>query len=269
MRHQRLASAAALAVLVTACAPRMERVRAVQANGATVPSTADEAIARAAADGRAERERIAAEADASAAAALASCAPSVCDAIARGEVAIGMTEDQVLAATRTTRAAWEARGGGSVATLTARDGASPGDAVAPIAYVTLAGGRVASYAYREPQGLRLVASPADATAGGEARARAAALLREGDRLALAGDFQRALDRYDRADVVDPNNPETTLRIARALDKQLRPYEAAIRYRLFLHQLELERIRAHGETYASMAAAIAEARSRIVILERNR
>jgi hypothetical protein len=68
-------------------------------------------------------------------------------------------------------------------------------------------------------------------------------------------------------VIDASNPETTLRIARALDKQLRPYEAAIRYRLFLHQLELERINAYGQAYAHLYAAAAEARDRIVVLER--
>jgi tetratricopeptide (TPR) repeat protein len=132
--------------------------------------------------------------------------------------------------------------------------------------VTLEGGRVRSITYREPQGLRLVASAADAGPEARNRARAEALLREGDDLAAAGDFVRALDRYDRADVIAPG-PETSLRIARALDKQLRPMESAIRYRLFLHQLELERIRAHGEAYAHWAAAIAEARDRIVVLDR--
>jgi hypothetical protein len=127
---------------------------------------------------------------------------------------------------------------------------------------------VRGYAYREPQGIRLVSSAADATAEGMARARAEALLREGDEMALAGDFNRALDRYDRADVIAPNNPGVTLRIARALDKQLRPYEAMIRYQLFLHQLEIERIRAYGDAYAQYGAAVAEARSRILVLERN-
>jgi len=135
--------------------------------------------------------------------------------------------------------------------------------------VTLEDGMVRSYAYREPQGLRLVASRADASSEGVARARAAALLREGDEMALAGRFDEALDRYDRADLVDPENPETTLKIARALDKALRPYEAQIRYQLFLHQMELERIRAHGEAYAHLSGAMIEARQRIIVLERGR
>ena len=77
----------------------------------------------------------------------------------------------------------------------------------------------------------------------------------------------ALDRYDRADVIDAGNPETTLRIARALDKQLRPYEATIRYQLFLHQLELEKIRAHGDAYAHLYQAAIVAQQRIIVLQR--
>ena len=76
-----------------------------------------------------------------------------------------------------------------------------------------------------------------------------------------------MDRYDRADVLRADDPETTLRIARVLDKSLRPYEAELRYRAFLHQMELERIRVTGEAYAKWAAAIAEARDRVVVLDR--
>jgi len=268
MRRTPLAAALLALAGAAACAPRMQPVRAIQPNGAVVPSTADATVARAHAEGRSAREAARAEHDQTVAAALQACSPATCDAIARGQLAIGMTREQVLAATHTAAGAWDERGGGFVTTLSARDeGRAPRDGTAEVAYVTLENGRVRSFAYREPQGIRLVASPADATAEAQARARAEALRREGDDFALAGDFQRALDRYDRADVIAPNDPETTLRIARALDKQLRPYEALIRYRLFLHQLEIEKIRAHGEVYASMAAAIAEARSRIIVLER--
>ncbi|NIP80796.1 MAG: hypothetical protein GWM90_16900, partial [Gemmatimonadetes bacterium] len=41
----------------------------------------------------------------------------------------------------------------------------------------------------------------------------------------------------------------------------------IRYQLFLHQLELERIEAVGDAYAKLADAIAHARERVIILER--
>lgn len=269
MKHASIAAAAALGALAAAaCAPRMQPVRAVQPNGAIVRSTQEQDVARARAEGADERTRLAGEQDAVAARALADCTPMLCNAIARGELAVGMTREQVLAATHSGAAAWDARGGGGITTLTARDEArGPRDGVAELAFVTLENGRVKSYAYREPQGIRLVSSAADATPQGTARARAEALLREGDEMALAGDFDRALNRYDRADVVSPNDPAVSLRIARALDKQLRPYEAMIRYQLFLHQLEIERIHAYGDAYAQYGAAVAEARSRILVLER--
>ena len=267
---KQIAAAALLALGAAACGPRMRPIEPLQPNGAIVPSRTDEVIARAAEEGREERMRISEEHDRAMGAALAGCTPALCDALARGELAVGMTGAQVFAATRSAPGAWEERGGGGYTTLTPRDPAfAPSDAVAEVAFVTLENGRVRSYAYREPQGVRLVASPADATAEAQARARAAALLREGDDFALRGDFVRALDRYDRADVISPNDLMTTLRMARAADKLLRPREAELRYRLFLHQLELEKIRVEGEAYASIAAAIAEARSRIIVLERNR
>lgn len=271
MKHQMTGTALALLALgAAACGPRIQPVRPIVQNGQNVPSGVEATIAQAHAEGQANQARIAQERDRNDAAALASCSGALCDAITRGEVAVGMTEEQVLAATRTTRAAWDARGGGRVRTLSAASWTQePHDVVGPVAYVTLEGGRVRSYAYREPQGVRLVASAADARPDGVARARSEALLREGDELALVGNFTEALDRYDRADVVGPGNPETSLRIARALDKLLRPVEASLRYRLFLHQLELEKIRAHGEAYAHLAAAIAEARERVVVLERRR
>jgi hypothetical protein len=266
MKKAPLAVAALL--LGAACAPRMQPIRPIVENGGTIPATAGEAVARAGADGRAERERLADERDATAAEALASCRGATCDALARGEIAVGMTEAQVMAATGTTVEAWERRGGDGMAILAARWQDQPvSDAVAEVAMVTMQGGRVRSYTYREPQGLRLVASAEDATPAARARSRAAVLLREGDDLAARGDFVGALDRYDRADVVSPNDPETTLRIARALDKQLRPLEARMRYQLFLHQMELETIRAHGEAYAHLYAAVAEARDRILVLDR--
>lgn len=265
----KMAPLAAAALLVgAACAPRMQPIRPIVENGGTVPVTSGEAVARAGAEGRAEQARIAADRDATAAEALSTCRGATCDALSRGEIAVGMTEAQVMAATGTTAEAWERRGGDGTAILAARWQDQPvSDAVAEVAMVTLQNGRVRSYTYREPQGLRLVASADDATPAARARSRAAVLLREGDDFAARGDFVGALDRYDRADVVSPNDPETTLRIARALDKQLRPLEARMRYQLFLHQMELETIRAQGEAYAHLYAAIAEARDRIVVLDR--
>lgn len=262
--------AAALAVTASACGPRLRPLQPIMDNGGYVPVRSDRVVDSARLAGAAERARILDERDRSESAALAGCAAAVCDAIARGELALGMSEAQVLAATRTTAAAWETRGSGRAQVMSGRDsGGSPSDAVGEIAYVTFQNGAVRAYTYREPQGYRTVASPADATAQGRAAAQAEALLREGDDFALRGDLRGALDRYDRADILRPDDPQTTLRIARALDKSLRPYEALMRYQMFLHQMELENIRARGDAYAKMAAAIAEARDRVIVLERRR
>jgi Flp pilus assembly protein TadD len=126
---------------------------------------------------------------------------------------------------------------------------------------------VASITYREPQGLRTVASAADASDPG--RARAAALVREGDALAAAGDFTSALDRYDRASVITRADAELNYKMATSLDKLLRPIEAELRYKLFLHQLELQKIDAMGNANAKLADAIAQARERIVVLDRQK
>jgi hypothetical protein len=210
-------------------------------------------------EGRTKRDSITA-------AAFAACAPSVCAALGRGELALGMTEAQVLAATRTTDVAWTVRRSGGVAVLSPRDGdASPSDAVAPIALVQLAGGGVASITYREPQGLRTVSSPADVTDAN--RVRAVALTKEGDALAAAGDFTAALERYDLASVVDRADAELQYKLAASLEKLLRPVEAELRYRLFLHQLELQKIEAVGNANAKLAEAIAQAKERIIVLDK--
>lgn len=261
--------AAALAASLAACGPRVTP-QPIMDNGAVLDSDSKAVVAAARAEGNLERSRIRAELDAATAAALASCAPALCDAIARGELAIGMTEAQVLAATRTTPAAWTVRGNGGATVMTGRMGdRDPSDAIAEIAFVHLQGNAVRSYTYREPQGFRAITSPADATLAGQAAARADALLRQGDEYAAAGDLDRALERYDRADILRPNDPEATLRIARVLDKSLRPVEAILRYQLFIHQLELEKIEARGDAAAKIAEAIARAHERIIVLERYR
>ena len=204
--------------------------------------------------------------DSIAAVAFARCAPSTCAALGRGEVALGMTEAQVFAATRTTELAWTVRRSGGVAVLAPRDAdGGPRDAVAPVALVQLANGSVASVTYREPQGLRTVSSPADVSAANVARA--AALTNEGDAMAAAGDFTAALERYDRASVVNRADAELQYKMATSLEKLLRPREAELRYRLFLHQLELEKIAAYGDANAKLAGAMLAARERLVVLEK--
>src|SRR5690606_36358485 len=106
-----------------------------------------------------------------------------------------------------------------------------------------------------------------ATPDARATSLAESLLREGDDYVARGDLDRALDRYDRAQILNPDDAIIDFRIASVLDKQLRPVEALIRYQLFLHRLELERIEAVGSAYAQLAEAIALARERVLILER--
>ena len=198
--------------------------------------------------------------------AFARCAPQTCAALARGEVILGMTEVQLLAASHSTEIAWTMRGGSGVTILTPRDvEAPPRDAAGSLALVQLADGAVASITYREPQGLRTVSAASDA--GDANRVRAVALVREGDALAAAGEFTAALDRYDRASVVNRADAELQYKMATALDKLLRPIEAELRYRMFLNQLDIQRIDAQGSAYARLADAIARARERIIVLDR--
>lgn len=204
--------------------------------------------------------------DSLAAVAFASCTPSVCAALGRGEVVLGMTRAQLLAASRSTDISWTTRGAAGVTVMAPRDAdGSPRDAVGTLALVQLVNGTVASVTYREPQGLRTVSSAADASDAN--RMRATALTQEGDALAAAGDFTAALDRYDRASVVNRADPELQYKIATSLDKLLRPVEAELRYKMFLNQLAIQRIDAQGNANAKLADAIVHARERIVMLDR--
>lgn len=231
-------------------------------------ATADEVIESARQDVARTQREATAQRDATAASAMATCAPEICAAITRGEVALGMTETQVLAATRTTEGAWSTRdaGGASVMVPVTRSSA-PRDAAGELAMVQLRDGRVASYSYTEAQGVRVVSNPADATTAGRASALAEMLLREGDDYVARGEFGMALNRYDRAQVLRPADAELDYRIATVLDQQLRPIEALMRYQLFLHRLEIEKIQAVGEAYGHLASAIAHARERVIVLER--
>lgn len=251
----------------TACSPRQVNEEPVLQNGDRVRSV-DASTNADAQRTRAEQAATAAERDSLAAEALSGCEPAVCEAIARGEVAIGMTEPQVLAATRTTDDAWSIRRSGSAGVLVpSNTSTAPQDAVAELAMVQLRDGRVNAYSYREATGVRLVASPEDATTAGRAASLADQLIRQGDDLVAAGDLEAALDRYDRADVLGASDPMLDYRIASVLDKQLRPIEALIRYQLFLHRLEIEKIEARGDAAAKLAEAIALAQQRIIVLER--
>lgn len=267
MRRILWVAAVALVWTSAACAANRVDERPIMRNGDRValPEVAvEEERRRAAAEDAdwAER-RTSVEAEA-----LATCAGEVCDALVRGEVALGMNEVQVLAATGTTEEAWSVRRNGGATVMTPRSLTRlPRDAVGDLELVRLDGDRVASYAYREGSGIRLVSTPEEATTGGRADALGELLLREGDELAAAGRIDLALERYDRAQVLRPDDALIDYRIAALLDKQLRPIEALIQYRLFLHRLELERIEARGRAAGHLADAIAQARQRIILLER--
>jgi tetratricopeptide (TPR) repeat protein len=262
--------AALLTISVAGCGPRIKPVQPIMDNGQILPTHAEERVARARLEGELERARLEDQRAQSTIEALTTCVGVICDAVARGEVALGMNESQVLAVTRTTPAAWQVRVDGRAAVMTSRAPAGgPRDALGEVVFVSLQDGLVRGYTYREPQGFRTVTAPEDATRAGRAAAQADALLRLGDEYALQGDLARALDRYDRADILRPNHPETILRIATTLDKSLRPIEAILRYQMFIHQMELERIQARGEAAARIAEAITRAQERIIILERHR
>jgi hypothetical protein len=262
---------ATVVAILGACAlmacngPRVIHEGAVLATGARVPTVdAAAASARPAAD----QQRMRDAHDSAFAAASAACVPAVCAALARGELAIGMTEGEVRAATRSAPAAWSVRDAGGTSVMVAASLAKPpADAVGEVAMVQLREGRVASVSYREPQGVRVVQSAQDATAEGRARATAEALVREGDAYNAAGDRAAALDRYDRALVFLPDDAMLQYRIATLLDLQLRPIEALIRYQRFLNQLRIDRIDAIGNANAKLGEAIARAQQRILILER--
>ncbi|MBI4409887.1 MAG: hypothetical protein HY561_09280 [Gemmatimonadetes bacterium] len=256
-----------LAALAAASAPRRVHEEPIIRQGDKIPA-ADGAVISATGNTAAEQAGTAARRDSLAAVALAECAPALCEALARGEVALGMTEAQVLAATRTTDEAWTIRRAGAATVLVPRSLVDPPrDAAGDLAMVQLRNGRVGAYSYREAQGVRVVNEAADATTAGRATQLAEMLLREGDDLAARGELNAALDRYDRAQVLRANDPQIDYRIATVLDKQLRPIEALVRYQLFLHRLEIEKIQAVGEAYAKLAEAIAYAKERVIVLER--
>jgi tetratricopeptide (TPR) repeat protein len=104
-------------------------------------------------------------------------------------------------------------------------------------------------------------APFDATAQGQA------LIIQGDELIANGQFAAALDRYDRASVLLPNEPMVDFKIGRVLDLQMQQQEAAMRYRRFLHSLEIEKIDAIGTANAKLAEAIAMAQQRLMVIEK--
>ncbi|MCU0634767.1 MAG: hypothetical protein MUE41_07835 [Gemmatimonadaceae bacterium] len=257
----------ALTALAACNGPRVVQETPIIVTGDRI-ATADSVIIAEAARSEALRGVAVARRDSLLLTATAGCAPEHCAALARGEVALGMSEAQVMAATRTADAAWTVRRAGAATTMTpASLEMPPRDGVGEVALVQMAGGRVSSVTYRERQGLRTVASAADASAAGRSRAIADALIREGDDFNAAGNRALALERYDRALVMVQDDAMLQYKVATLLDLQLRPVEALMRYQKFLLSLELQRIDATGAANARLAEAIALAQQRIVVLQR--
>ena len=227
-----------------------------------------DATAAAARQADAVRAEIAQQANAANAEATATCTPAICAAIGRHEMALGMSQAQVFAATQTIAGAWDIRGTQTNGTMmkSATNNMMIKDAIGEVMMVTIRDGKTVAYTYREPAGLRSVTSPEDATAEGRRKALAMNLLNQGDELMSTGRVDDALSRYDQADVINPNDPATTLRIARVMEKQRRPLEELMRYQKFLHEMEIERINAKGKANAELAGAITMAQHRIVTLQ---
>ncbi len=254
-------------LLAAACAPYPQRIDQPVAlpNNANVPQVDP---ANAAIGSQTAYAMMRYSADSVYAVAIRGCSQGVCDAIGRGEIILGMTPEQVMAASRTGPQAWVLRRFDGFGTMVpASPNASPYDRVGQVMVVQLERGASAVVSRRGPQGIMVVSNPQDETTQARARAQAEALVREGDDLVAANDMAGALNRYDRASVLDPSQPEIEYKAARLLDLQLRPQEALMRYQRFLLSMDLERIKAQGEASARMAEAIALAQQRIVVLQR--
>lgn len=255
-------------VLLAACnGPRRIRERPIMTNGDRTPSQ-DRIIDRAGADASIANSRTTQARDSVYARAVATCKGTICASVVKGEISLGMTLAQAMAATRTAPSAWTVREAGAATVMVPRVlGSSPRDATGEVVMVQFDDDRVNAVSYRETQGIRVVSSAADTTTDGRATAMADALIREGDQFNAAGDRARALDRYDRALALKRADPMLEYKVATMLDLQLRPVEAQIRYQRFLQSLDLERIRVQGQANAQLAEAIARAQQRLIILER--
>ncbi|MFN8876559.1 MAG: hypothetical protein ACK5Z1_05185 [Gemmatimonadota bacterium] len=251
--------------LFAACTPARVRERPIMVNSDRVANT-DSLVAAAAARGEADRARLEARRESLMQVAMSPCNGGTCAALARGEVVLGMNSAQVMAATRTTPEAWTVRVAGPATIMTPRTlSRTPRDNSGELAMVQLQNGGVSTYAYRERQGLRVVATAADTGITARNRVLADRLQKEGDDFLSAGDRALALDRYDRALLLNPDDYGLEYKVASLLDLQLRPVEALMRYQRFLQQLELQRIDAQGTQAAKLTEAVVRAQQRIVIL----
>lgn len=100
----------------------------------------------------------------------------------------------------------------------------------------------------------------------DSAAHGQALIQQGDEFVAFGDFANALDRYNRASVLT-REPIVEFKVARLLDLQMQGQEAAMRYKRFLHELEIQKINAQGEANAKLAEAIVVAQQRLMVLDK--
>jgi hypothetical protein len=257
----------AVAVLAACNGPRRIREVPILMNGDRTASQ-DRIIADARADGYADNTMLTQSRDSVYAKAVATCRGVICASVVKGEISLGMTPAQAMAATRTAPMAWTVRESGAAAVMVPRTlGHSPRDATGEVVMVQFEDERVNAVSYRETQGIRVVSAAADTTMEGRANAMADALIREGDQFNAAGDRAKALDRYDRALALKRADAMLEYKVATMLDLQMRPVEAQIRYQRFLQSLEIERIQARGQANAQLADAIARAQQRVIVLER--
>ncbi len=257
----------AVAALTACNGPRRVREVPILMNGDRTASQ-DRIIADAAADGYADNSMLTHARDSVYAKAAATCRGTICASVVKGEISLGMTPAQAMAATRTAPMAWTLRESGAATVMVPRTlGQSPRDATGEVVMVQFDDERVNAVSYRETQGIRVVSAASDTTMEGRATVMADALIREGDQFNAAGDREKALDRYDRALALKRADAMLEYKVATMLDLQLRPVEAQIRYQRFLQSLEIERIQARGQASAQLADAIARAQQRLIVLER--
>ena len=96
-------------VLLAACnGPRRIRERPIMTNGERTPSQ-DRIIAGAAANGYSDNSMLTQSRDSIYAKAVATCRGTICASVVKGEISLGMTPSQAMAATRTAPAAWTVR----------------------------------------------------------------------------------------------------------------------------------------------------------------
>ncbi|MCU0625124.1 MAG: hypothetical protein MUF21_01380 [Gemmatimonadaceae bacterium] len=270
MTRSRSTTSFALAALaLVACnGPRRIHERPILVNGDRVPS-ADRIVQQANAAGTREQQQLVRARDSVYARAVGSCQGEICAYITKGEIAIGMTPAQVMAATRTSPQAWTWRESGDAGVLVPRAAdIAPRDANGEVVMVQFRDERAASMSFRETQGIRVVSSALDTVGEERMLAAAEALIREGDQFLAAGDRVRALDRFDRASALKPEDPHLQYRIATLLDLQFnRPMEAMVRYQRFLTSQEIQLIQARGTANAQLADAIARAQQRLIVIER--